>query len=113
MLSNRAFVLFSQDKFNEAAEYLTDLVTLYPDSVSVMNNLAICHLYSGNVGQGSSFLESFMVTHPTLGGSRPELIFNLSSMFDLADSSISKKRALLKVIIHGCGDNFEGEAMKI
>lgn len=113
VLSHRAFILFSQDKYTEALEYLTELVTLFPDSVSVMNNLAICHLYIGNVGQGSSFLESFMVSHPSLGGSSPQVLFNLCSMFDLADSSVAKKRSLLKVIVQGCGDNFDLESMKL
>ncbi|KAJ3344149.1 Trafficking protein particle complex subunit 12 [Kappamyces sp. JEL0680] len=113
VLSQRAFLLFAQDKINNAMEYFTELLTLMPESDSAINNLAMCHLYCGNVGQGSSFLESFMVTHPTFGGKRPELLFNLASMYDLSDSSLAKKRALLKVIIRGCGDDFDPNSLKL
>lgn len=113
VLAQRGFILFSQDKFAEALGFFTDLLTLMPDSPSAINNVAICHLYAGNVGQAASFLESFMVSHPQLGGDRPELLFNLNSMYDLTDSSLQKKRALLKVIIQGCGDDFDPDCMKL
>lgn len=88
ILSNRGFHFFSLDNFQEAIGYFTDLLTLTPDSPSAINNLAMCHLYSGNVGQGSSFLESFMVTHPALGGTRPEILSNLSASILPFNSSV-------------------------
>ena len=113
ILSNRAFLLIAKDRYKEAIPYFTDLLTLMPESASAINNLAVCHLYSGDVGQGASFLESFLVTHPTLGGSRPEMVFNLTSMYDLTDSSVAKKRALLKVLVQGCGDDFDATVLKL
>jgi tetratricopeptide (TPR) repeat protein len=113
VLSQRGFVLFAQDKYVEALQYFTELLTLLPDNPSVMNNVAVCHLYSGNVGQAASFLESFMVGHPKEGSNYPELLFNLASMYDLTDSSLSKKRSLLKTILHGCGDDFDPDCLKL
>jgi thioredoxin-like negative regulator of GroEL len=113
ILSQRGFILFAQDKFVEAQQYFTELLTLLPDNASVMNNVAVCHLYAGNVGQAASFLESFMVSHPQLGAHHPEILFNLTSMYDLTDSSLTKKRALLKVILNGCGDDFDPNCLKL
>lgn len=73
----------------------------------------MCHLYSGDVIQGASFLESFLVTHPTLSGTKREMIFNLTSMYDLTDSSLAKKRTLLKTLALGCGDDFDPTVMKL
>jgi hypothetical protein len=113
VLSHRGCFHLAQDQFTDAITSFIELARLYPDSVSAVNNLALCHLFSGNVSQASSYLESFLVTHPTVGGSRADALRNLVAMYDLTDSSYTKKRALLKVIIQGCGDNFDPDALKI
>jgi tetratricopeptide (TPR) repeat protein len=113
VLTNRGLLLFALDKPLDAAKYFTILITLRPESSTAINNLAICYLYAGNVVQASSFLESFLVSNPHLGGSCAELISNLASMYDLTDSSLAKKKALLKVIIQSCGDNFDPQCLKL
>lgn len=106
-------ILFAIDKPLDAAKYFTILITLRPESSTAINNLAICYLYAGNVIQASNFLESFLISNPHLGGSNPELISNLASMYDLTDSSLTKKKALIKAIIQSCGDNFDTQCLKL
>lgn len=113
VLFHRALILFALDKCKEAIGNLTDLLSLMPDSAHAVNCLSLFHLYSGDVTQGSNFLESFLITHPLIGGKNPQMIFNLTSMYDLTDSSLAKKRALMKVIIQGCGDDFDPSIMKL
>jgi tetratricopeptide (TPR) repeat protein len=107
VLSNRGFLYFANDRTNEALRCFTELLGNEPISPSLINNVALCHLFSGNVGQAANFLESYIVSHPEVGGANGQLLFNLCSMFDLTDSSMQKKRALLRVIIPGCGDDFD------
>jgi trafficking protein particle complex subunit 12 len=99
--TNRGLLNFSAGHHEVAIKYFSTLLSVKPD------------LYSGNVSQASSFLESFIVSNPKVAVLNAEMVSNLVSMYDLTDSSSIKKKALLKVIIQDCGDDFEPDCMKL
>ena len=44
VLTNRGFLLLSQDKFTEAVQCFTEVLNRSPDSHTAMNNLALIQL---------------------------------------------------------------------
>ncbi|KAJ3330012.1 hypothetical protein HDU76_006666 [Blyttiomyces sp. JEL0837] len=130
VLSNRAFYAIAADAdWETACRYLTELVSINApsadsspesnmanpgDKAGAINNLAVCHLYMGNVGQALSFLETLAVENPSLAGGCPSLLFNLATLYDLADQSLERKRRLLgTVVASGAGDDLETACLKM
>ena len=114
ILSNRAFLFFAEGEFKAAVNCLSDAVTRVSDFRKGVNNMALCHLYMGNVNQASSFLESVAVESPSIVVTMHEVIFNLCTIYDLTEHSLEKKRKLIKnVISQYAGDDFATENLKI
>jgi tetratricopeptide (TPR) repeat protein len=118
VLSNRAFVAIADNDWESAVKYFTNLLNL-PDrtgarTATVMNNLAVCHLYTGNVSQSLSFLETVSVEMPSIAGGCAPLLFNLATLYDLADQSMERKRRMLgTVVAAGAGDDLDPGCLKM
>ncbi|KAL3898880.1 MAG: hypothetical protein SGCHY_002430 [Lobulomycetales sp.] len=71
-------------------------------------------MYTGDVAQAVSFLESSVVESPARAGVNETLIFNLVTMYDLGEGSLGKKSKLLAgVVAKYTGDAFEAESLKL
>ncbi|KAJ3202905.1 Trafficking protein particle complex subunit 12, partial [Clydaea vesicula] len=79
LLLNRALLYLAIGENEIAANYFTALVTVEPSGMAV-NNLAVAKLYTGDVGQAISFLESICVEKPNEAGICENLIFNLCTL---------------------------------
>ena len=112
VLSNRGFLMFVAEKYEIAQEYFTRLIELYPFSPNAVNNLALCYLYDGDVGNAARTIESFIAKNGKLGASNAQLISNLKSLYDLADPSNLRKSATLKLLIPEIGDDFDSTFIK-
>ncbi|KAJ3293849.1 Trafficking protein particle complex subunit 12 [Borealophlyctis nickersoniae] len=114
VLANRAFLHMSESEWEQASAALTELLTIHPSPPTCVNNLAICQLYLGNVGQAISFLESIAVEMPAKAGVSEELVFNLCTLYDLTDQSAERKRKLFGgVVAKYAGDDFAVENIKL
>ncbi|KAI8811591.1 hypothetical protein BJ742DRAFT_736529 [Cladochytrium replicatum] len=114
VLMNLGFLHMAEGEFEQAVSVLTELLTMDPQNAVAVNNLAVCQLYMGNVGQAISFLESIAIDMPTKAGICHPLLFNLSTLFDLTDQSKErKKRLLLNVVVKHAGDNFSADSLKL
>ncbi|TPX38647.1 hypothetical protein SeMB42_g06618 [Synchytrium endobioticum] len=114
VLMSRALLAMSEGDFSGAASHLTDLITMDPTHPSAVNNLAVCLLYLGNVSQAVSFLESMAIERPTVAGACEALCFNLVTLYDLADSSASRKLRLLGTVVAiGSGESFDVDQLKL
>ncbi|TPX71411.1 hypothetical protein SpCBS45565_g01058 [Spizellomyces sp. 'palustris'] len=114
VLSNRAFLHMAEGEWESAVNCLTQLLGLNPTSVVCVNNLALCQLYTGNVGQAVSFLDSIAIDMPRKAGVCEELLFNLCSLYDLTDMSVERKRKLLgSVVSRFAGDDFDPACLKL
>lgn len=80
VLTNRALMLITAGDFAGAMTQLTDLVSRYPADCTAMNNLGVCQLLAGNVGQAAAFLENLVIDSPGKAGVCEPLLFNLASM---------------------------------
>ncbi|KAI8915049.1 hypothetical protein BC831DRAFT_388224, partial [Entophlyctis helioformis] len=114
VLSHRGFLHMAEGEFEAGAACFMDLLSRLPTYTAAVNNLAICHLYMGNVGQAASFLESLMGESPKTAGVSEDLVFNLCTMYDLTEHSLDKKRKLLaNVVSLNAGDDFSAEMLKL
>ncbi|KAJ1527375.1 Trafficking protein particle complex subunit 12 [Nowakowskiella sp. JEL0078] len=114
VLMNRAYLHIAENDWETANSVLTELLTIDPSNSVAVNNLAICQLYIGNVGQAISFLESIAIDMPTSAGICEPLLFNLATLFDLMDQSTERKKKLLaSVVAKNAGDDFAIECLKL
>jgi hypothetical protein len=75
---------------------------------TAINNSALAHLYSGNVRQAISEMETLvpkLISEP--------ILFNLTTMYDLIGGSLDKKRELLTHVASRGGDNFDVGSLKL
>lgn len=113
VLSNRAYLLMADGRFSEALGPLLELISKSPSDITAVNNLAVCQLHAGNVGQASSFLESIVIDYPRHAATDERLIFNLASMFDLGELTMDKKRRIMKIVGNNAGDDFDADCFKL
>ncbi|KAI8996702.1 hypothetical protein BC832DRAFT_535314 [Gaertneriomyces semiglobifer] len=114
VLSNSACIFMCDGDWERAAAYLTQLLTLNPSSAVCVNNLALCQLYSGNVSQAVSFLDSSIIDVPKKAGVAEQILFNLCSLYDLMDVSHERKKLLVtNVLSRFVGDDFDPSCLKL
>ncbi|KAJ8324404.1 Trafficking protein particle complex subunit 12 [Batrachochytrium dendrobatidis] len=115
ILSHRGMLCLAEGEYDQAISYFTESVTRSPLPLPILiNNLALAQLYSGNVNQAASFLESLSAERPKVVASTPGLVFNLCTLYDLVERSLEKKRRFLADVVgvYG-GDDFASENIKV
>ncbi|KAI8820202.1 uncharacterized protein EV422DRAFT_497174, partial [Fimicolochytrium jonesii] len=127
-LLNKAFLYIAEGDFQAALSPLTALLAHHsdpslsstsppqnvPSTTHALNNLALAHLYTGNVVQAVSFLDSTVIEQPATAGVCPPLLFNLSSLYDLCDATLDRKRRLVAhVVAKYAGDDFDTSCLKL
>ncbi|KAJ3013747.1 Trafficking protein particle complex subunit 12 [Thoreauomyces humboldtii] len=116
-LAHLAFLNIADGQFESALPSLTTLLAAHTlndaTATTNVNNLALAHLYTGNVTQAVSFLDSVVVDHPARATACEDLLFNLCSLYDLCDCSVERKRRLVAgvVAVHA-GDGFDTACLK-
>ncbi|KAJ3206347.1 hypothetical protein HDU67_008239 [Dinochytrium kinnereticum] len=114
VLANRAFLAIADGDWESAAQSLNDLIARDPSNATAINNLAVCHLYMGDVSRAISFLESVIVEMPRTAGANTSMLFNVSTLFDLADRSLERKQRLItNVISKSAGDDLDVACLKL
>ncbi|KAJ3175958.1 Trafficking protein particle complex subunit 12 [Geranomyces variabilis] len=114
-LANQAFLDLAEGAFPESLEPLTNLLAAQAGaSPTHFNNVALAHLYTGNVTQAVSFLDSIVIEQPQRAASCEDLLFNLCSLYDLCDCSVERKRKLVAgVVAKWAGDSFNPACLKL
>ncbi|KAJ3107653.1 hypothetical protein HDU97_003647 [Phlyctochytrium planicorne] len=114
VLLNRAFLAIAEGDWESSARWLNDLIAHDTSNATAINNLAICHLYMGDLSRAISFLESVIVEMPLTAGASSALLFNLSTLFDLADRSLERKqRVVSNVVAKSAGDDLDLASLKL
>ncbi len=112
VLSHRAYLCVAQGEFDAAKSYLVDLVSMFPQNMIAVNNLAVCQLLSGGAEESRSLMVSFLQEHPDICKTEPFLA-NLCLLYNLSDKTIERKKALVTTICQVVGHDFGIYCLKL
>ncbi|XP_073987044.1 trafficking protein particle complex subunit 12 [Rhodnius prolixus] len=111
-LVDRGLVLVAQNKFDDAYEHFQKASLLEPTNVMVLNNMAVCLLYTGKLKEALNLLSSTVHSHPTLALQEPVLL-NICTLFELGSSHMAQKEDLLRQVAKYRGDSFNVSCLKL
>lgn len=78
-----------------------------------VNNMAVCLLYLGRLGDSVSLLEATVRTDPSLC-LHEGFLFNVCTLYELQSSEAStRKRAMLRLVGRHAGDGFNAASLKM
>ena len=95
-------------RYVEAYKTLVEANDLIPENPVIVNNMAFCLFYSGNLSAAISLIEGHLNTQTAncLGLSE-SMIFNLCNLYELESArALQKKLALLHRLNTTVGDGF-------
>lgn len=95
---DRGLLAVAQNAFDEAYKYFQQASAVEPTNVMILNNMAVCLLYSGHLKEAIAVLEQAISTNP-LHALHESLLLNLCTLYDMESSKgRMKKFALLRQI---------------
>lgn len=97
---------------HDSLKLFTDVFNLDHFNVDMMSNIALCHLFMGNVNNALSFLEDLILSNPK--HALNEIILqNLSFFYTIINNRVTEKKIkLLQTIIDYADDSLLNEIIK-
>jgi tetratricopeptide (TPR) repeat protein len=111
---NNALQSIFNGNWEDAILDFSKILQLSPNDWLIENNIAILELYKGHVSDALARLDELLVKYPKEMATSSEAIFNLSTVYDLVDQSLERKKSLLaNVISPFSGDDFQINSLKL
>ncbi|TRY61260.1 hypothetical protein TCAL_04212 [Tigriopus californicus] len=112
-LVDLAHLSIGNSDFPNALNHFKKADDLNPDNPTVMNNIALCHIYCGSLKEGLDYLEARITRKPHLI-LHETVILNLCTIYELESSYASqKKRAILDLVSQYKGDGINAACLKL
>ncbi|CAO3651555.1 unnamed protein product [Mucor hiemalis] len=112
--ANRAFVHMAQGEWASARDILQQVYELNNGNLLVMNNLAVCEVYLGNLVKAIQILETLTVDNPTSAGICETAIMNMCTLYELRfEDSTQRKIEIMKQVAGWAGDSFQPDCIKL
>ncbi|CAB0017246.1 unnamed protein product [Nesidiocoris tenuis] len=111
-LVDRGLVSVAQNHYQEAYEYFHKASLLEPSNVMVLNNMAVCLFYSGQLKKALEILTSTIQANPSLA-LHEALLLNLCNLYELESSHVKHKEMLLKQVAKYRGDGINVNCLKL
>lgn len=97
-LIDRGLLCIANKNYNEALNFFQEAKSIEPNKTMILNNMAVCHMYSGRLKDAISILESAIAANPPQA-LHESVILNLCTLYDMESSKgRMKKFALLRQI---------------
>eukprot|EP01102_Stenamoeba_stenopodia_P012210 TRINITY_DN3825_c0_g1_i1.p1 TRINITY_DN3825_c0_g1~~TRINITY_DN3825_c0_g1_i1.p1 ORF type:complete len:509 (-),score=78.33 TRINITY_DN3825_c0_g1_i1:192-1718(-) len=110
---NSGFLALATDRYDQGIHHFDAVLQVEPSNFTAANNKSICLLYTCNLAQAVSSLEDMLRQDP-VHNLNETLVFNLCTMYDLqSDSSLDKKKALMKLVAKFGSDDFDPNVLRI
>ncbi|KAI9301132.1 hypothetical protein BJ944DRAFT_153714, partial [Cunninghamella echinulata] len=104
---NRAYLFIGKGEWTKAKEILEQVIQQNNENLVVTNNLAVCHVYLGDLSNALSLLDKMIQQNPTSAGTCEVTLMNLCTLYDLRyEASGHFKIQLMKQISRWVGDSF-------
>jgi tetratricopeptide (TPR) repeat protein len=114
VLMNNALLAISKGEWENASMEFSKILNFFPNDWATCNNVAILELYKGQISEALSRLDQLLENNPKEMATSSEAIFNLSTVYDLLDQSLErKKKVLANVITPFAGDDFQITSLKL
>ncbi|KAI9247485.1 hypothetical protein BDA99DRAFT_446846 [Phascolomyces articulosus] len=111
---NKAFLFMANGEWRQAAQTLRGVLQANKENLLVVNNLAVCHVYMGEIGTAIELLSSMVLQNPTSAGTCETAIMNLCTLYELRyDPAIGPKVNTMKQVARWVGDSFQTECIKL
>ncbi|KAK3877262.1 hypothetical protein Pcinc_018017 [Petrolisthes cinctipes] len=112
-LLHSAYISIAQNAFKDASEILQQAHKINSNNGLVINNLAVCLMYTGRVSEAIKLMEGAIISQPERF-LHEALVLNLATMYELESSNAhQKKLKLLSSIAQHKGDSFNVAALKL
>ncbi|XP_015909857.2 trafficking protein particle complex subunit 12 isoform X1 [Parasteatoda tepidariorum] len=109
---NNALLAVACDENEKAFKYFEQANSFQPNAMLV-NNMAVCKLYTGQLKESLRLLESAIQQSPS-ACLHDGLIFNVCTLYELESSRCpQKKLAMLELVSKYAGDSFNVNCLKI
>lgn len=112
-LVDRALMLIANNNFSEAYIVLQKAQAHQPQNPVVINNMAVCLLYTGRLRAACHLLENAIASSPDRYVHECILV-NVCTLYDLESSrSLQKKSGMLEIVGRHAGDGFNVFCLKL
>ncbi|KAI8970276.1 hypothetical protein BDF20DRAFT_907666 [Mycotypha africana] len=110
---NKTFESIAQGNWSKARDSL-ETMNQHNDNPTMVNNLAVCELYLGNLSKAIKIIEDLILKHPASAGICETTLMNLCTLYELRyENSNQKKLELLKQVAAWVGDSFQPTCLKL
>ncbi|CAO3651913.1 unnamed protein product [Cunninghamella echinulata] len=111
---NKAYLFISKGEWTKAKEILEQVIQQNDENLVAANNLAVCHVYLGDLPNALSLLDKMIQQNPTSAGTCEVTLMNLCTLYDLRyEASGHFKIQLMKQISRWVGDSFHPSCLKL
>ncbi|XP_042142600.1 trafficking protein particle complex subunit 12 [Ixodes scapularis] len=113
VLINKGMMALAQNSYSDAYHFYEEASKLQPKNPLFVNNMAVCLLYLGRLGDSVSLLEATVRTDPSLC-LHEGFLFNVCTLYELQSSEAgTRKRAMLRLVGRHAGDGFNAASLKM
>lgn len=113
-LTNSALYTMAIGNWDEAIQILQKTIKLFPKNTTIVNNLSVANVYAGSLTKAIGTLESLFSTSPSQIFSAEPMLFNLSTLYELAtEDNLSRKRGMMSGMLKWAGDGVGVECLKL
>ncbi|KAL7746401.1 hypothetical protein RI367_008245 [Sorochytrium milnesiophthora] len=122
ILFHRGLLLVAKGKYEDAMLTWQTLNKLYPQNAAAVNNIAVCHVFLGNIQKATEVLHrtttgmlpSNLITGAQPGYFNEPIVLNLASLYDLTSTmNVQKKTQLAVEMSSIAGDGVQMDCFKL
>eukprot|EP00002_Diphylleia_rotans_P007718 TRINITY_DN17370_c0_g1_i1.p1 TRINITY_DN17370_c0_g1~~TRINITY_DN17370_c0_g1_i1.p1 ORF type:complete len:535 (+),score=112.11 TRINITY_DN17370_c0_g1_i1:55-1659(+) len=109
----KGFLSISQGQFMPAYDHFQAAFAINPSDPSIVNNLATCCLYVGQLARAAETLEAAIKRDPNRFLTEP-IVFNLCTLYEMyADNPVESKRNLQSLVVSYAPDDFDQSVLRL
>ncbi|XP_058798689.1 trafficking protein particle complex subunit 12 isoform X2 [Phymastichus coffea] len=111
---DKAFIAVAQNSFQEALDFFKSASELDPSNIMLLNNIAVCLLYTGKLKAAVELLENMVTVKNPVKSLQEVVLLNMSTLYELHTThSIQSKLQLLRQLNRYNGDSTNIQCLKL
>nr|CAG4651727.1 EOG090X0439 [Triops cancriformis] len=108
-----AYIAIAQNAYADACKQFESALKLDPDNPMLLNNMAVCMLYTGRMKDAVALLEEAIGRRPDLL-LQESILLNVCTLYELESSlTVQRKLGMLRLVAQWKGDSFNIASLKL